>query len=94
MVPFVGSFLELSIFSLSLSDTLGHLEYSWSTLGECGILGDLEQEGKDQVGKNKIRKLQHDSLQVLICMYDFLAKFGMNGIECGFLLSWDWFFQV
>ena len=33
----------LSLFSLSLSHTLGGLEFSWSTLGGCGILGVLEQ---------------------------------------------------
>ena len=35
--------LELSFYSLSLSHTLGHSELSWSTLGECGILGCLEK---------------------------------------------------
>ena len=30
---------------LDLSLILGHLDFSWSTLGECGILGVLEQEG-------------------------------------------------
>jgi len=45
------SFEVLSLFSLS--HTLGHLEFSWSTLGKCGILGVLEQEGKGRVGKHK-----------------------------------------
>ena len=43
---------ELS-YILSLSHTLGHLEYSWSTIGECGILGYLEKEGKGRAGKHK-----------------------------------------
>ena len=30
-------------FSLSPSHTLGYLDFSWSTLGGCGILGFLEQ---------------------------------------------------
>ena len=45
------SFGALSLFSLS--HTLGHLEFSWSTLGGCGILGFLEQEGKGRAGKHK-----------------------------------------
>ena len=86
--------LEIFFSHYSLSHTLGHLDYSFSTLGECGILGDLEQEGKDQVGKGGIRHRQRDSLQVLIFMYDFLARFGMHDIACGSLLSWNGFFQV
>ena len=38
---------------LSLSHTLGHLEFSCSTLGGCDILGFLEQEGKGKAGKYK-----------------------------------------
>ena len=49
---FVSSVLELSLYYLPLSYTLGHLEFSWSTLGECGILGVLEQEGKGRAGKH------------------------------------------
>jgi len=45
--------LDLSHYSPSLSYTLGYLEFSWSTLGGCGILGSLEQEGKGRVGKSK-----------------------------------------
>jgi len=45
--------LELSHYSLSLSHTLGNLDFSWITLGECGILGVLEQEGKGIAGKHK-----------------------------------------
>ena len=45
--------LSLSLFLLSLSHTLGHLEFSWRTLGECGMLGVLKQEGKGRVGKHK-----------------------------------------
>ena len=44
------TFGAISLFSLSLSHTLGYLNFSWSTLGGCGILGDLEQEGKEIVG--------------------------------------------
>jgi len=41
----------LSLFSLSY--TLGHLDFSWSTLGGCGILGVLEQGHKGRVGKRE-----------------------------------------
>jgi len=44
-------FRALSLFSLS--HTLGDLDFSWSTLGGCGILGFLEREGKGRVGKHK-----------------------------------------
>ena len=37
----------------SLSHTIGHLHFSWSTLGGCGILGFLEQEGKGRARKRK-----------------------------------------
>ena len=47
----VSSVLNFSLFSLSLSRTLEHLVYSWSTLVECGILGDLDQESKGKEGK-------------------------------------------
>ena len=43
----LGQFNFGVLIIVSLSYTLGHLEYSWITLGECGILGDLGQEGKD-----------------------------------------------
>ena len=42
-----------SLITLSFSLTLGYLEFSWSTLGGCGILGFLEQEGKGRAGKCK-----------------------------------------
>jgi len=45
--------LELSHYFLSLSHTLGDLEFPWSTVGGCGILGFLEQEGKGREGKHK-----------------------------------------
>ena len=44
------SFGALSLFSIS--HTLGYLEFSWSTLGECGILGVLEKEGKGRARKH------------------------------------------
>ena len=49
------SFGALSLFSLSLSLSLILLEteFSWSTLGGCGILGFLEKEGKGRVRKCK-----------------------------------------
>ena len=47
LVPFVA-FFELSHYSLSLSLTLGHLEFSWSTWA-------LEQERKRRQGEVKIK---------------------------------------
>ena len=44
-------FGAISLFPLSL--TLGHTEFSWSTLRGCGILGFLEQEHKGRGGKHK-----------------------------------------
>jgi len=35
-----------SLIILSLSHTLGYLDFSCNTLGGCGILGFLEKEGK------------------------------------------------
>ena len=43
-----------ALIILSLSHTLGYLEFSWRTLGECGILGDLEQEGKGLIRKAQV----------------------------------------
>ena len=58
LVPFSNSVLELSHYYLSLSLTLDHLEFSWSTL-------DLDQgrkskkrerkESKDQGRKSRIK---------------------------------------
>jgi len=42
-----------SLIILSLSHILGDLDFSWSTLGGCGILGFLEQEGKGRAGKHE-----------------------------------------
>ena len=49
LVPFVSEFLELSHYSLSLSLTLGHLDFSWSTLA----LDQERQEGKTKEGASK-----------------------------------------
>ena len=38
-----------------------------------------------------MKQLQEDSLQVLICMCDFLARFSMHDIACGSFLSWHGF---
>ena len=45
LVTFVRLFWS-SLIILSVSHTLGDLDFSLSTLGGCGILGFLEQEGK------------------------------------------------
>ena len=50
------TFFQFSVGSLShysLSHTLGYLEFYWSIVGGCGILGFLEKEGKGRVGKHR-----------------------------------------
>ena len=56
LVPFFSAFLELSHYSLSLSHTLGYLEFSWSTLGECGYLviwSKNEKEEQESIGGHR-----------------------------------------
>ena len=48
LVPFVSAFLELSDYSLSLLNTLRYLEFSWSTLGECGYLVIWRKKEKEE----------------------------------------------
>ena len=99
-VSLVNSVLDLSHYSLSLSLTLRHLEFCWSTLA-------LEQrrkrrqrerkESKDHTSKSKIKQLQQQYLQVTYCRCDFLVCFDMHGIACWcmvLLLSMAWFCQV
>ena len=38
----------VSLIILSLYHTLGNLDFSWSTLGECGILGLWNKKGKEE----------------------------------------------
>jgi len=80
-----------SLIILSLSHTLGCLEFSWNTLGGCGILGSLEKEGKGRVGKHK-RALASiaisDFLQVPSYMYDLFSSFGMHD-TCIWFLGYD-----
>ena len=67
--------LELSLFSLS--HTLAHLEYSWSTLAleERRQKKDKETRGsKDQARKSRIKQLQKYCMRVSICMCDFLSR--------------------
>jgi len=81
------SFVSLVLGALSLftlSHTLGDLEFYWSTLGGCGILGFLEKEGKRRVGKCKKASTSTatlDCFQVPNCMYDFLTNFGMHVVS-------------
>lgn len=77
--------LELSHF---LSPrTLGYLEFSSSTLGGCGILRFLKQEGKGRIGKHKkalASATTSDFLAVIpSCMYDFFTSLAMHGICVG-----------
>ena len=86
------TFCQFNVGALShysLSHTLGHLEFSWSTIGGCGILGFLEQEGK---GKNRKAKgctrissyIRFSCRYQLACMFPslFLACMAHG---CGFL---------
>ena len=68
-----------SLITLSLSHTLGHLEFSWRTL-------ELEKERQRRKEEARIKQLQHTSLQVSTCICIFLARFGMHGISCVFSL--------
>jgi len=53
------NFGALSLFSLS--HTLGYLEFSWSTLGECGMLGFLSNKAKE--GQESARGHRDQQLQ-------------------------------
>ena len=63
MVPFVSLVLELSLYSLSL--TLGHFEFSWSTLA-------LDQEKKRKMKCNrlhvrrKMKKMEASLIKILM----------------------------
>ena len=91
-------FGALSLFSLSI--TLGHLAFSWSTLAlEQGRKSKQKEkkENKDQGRKSRIKQFQQEYLQVTFCMCDFLAGFYMHSFACWcmvLLLSVVWFFWV
>jgi len=58
----VWTFSQFSFGALSfffLSHTLRDLEFSWSTLGGCGILGFLQQEGKAKEEQESSRRHRH-----------------------------------
>ena len=89
--PFVSSVLELSHYSLSLSHTLGELDFSWSTLGGCGIHGFLEQEGNRRVGNHERASTSattSDCLQVSSLTYEFFTSFGLHDTSM-WLLGYD-----
>ena len=86
-VHFWSSLIILSL-SLSLLDTQSFLENS----GIEARRARKQEEGGSKQGGAGIMQLQQDSLQVLICMYDFLDRYGMHGIACGSFLSWHGFF--
>ena len=72
-----------SLYSLSLSHTLINLEHFLNTLAmERGRQRKFKKENgtKDQARKSWIKRLQQYYLQVLSCMYGFLASFDMHGI--------------
>ena len=85
---FVSSVLELSFYSLSL--ILLDTQSSWSTLGECGILGCLGKEGKEREGKHK-RKLGSTTTMGFSCRYRVACMFSSlvlacMAYACGFLV--------
>jgi len=84
------SFGALSLFSLSLSHTPGYLEFSWSTLGGCGILGFLEQEGKGRALKRNRASVSTTTIGFackyrVACMFSSLVLACM-AYACGFLV--------
>ena len=85
LVPFVRVFWELSHYSLPLS-----LSHSWTLrvfLENFGIGSrkSKKERGREQKArKSMIKEIQYDSLQVFPCMCDFITRFGMHGIACGF----------
>ena len=84
-------FLELSHFSLSLSFL--DIEFSWSTFEGCGILGFLEQEGKEREGKHK-RTLGSTTTTGFSCRYRVVCMFSLLILACmwfiGHCLSLTW----
>jgi len=78
---FASSVLEFSFYSLSLSHTLWHLEFSWNTLGECGILGFLEQEGKGIAGWRK-RTSGSTTTTGFSCSYQVSCMFSSLILAC------------
>ena len=82
------SFGALSLFSFF--DTLRDLEFSWSTLRGCGILGFLEQEGKGRVEKHKRASRSTTTLDFscryrVACMFSSLVLACME-YACGLLI--------
>ena len=76
---FVSFNLDLALYSLSY--TLIHLEYSWSTLTleEGKKRKDEERRSKDQTRRVGSSNYNEISLKVSSCMYDFSASFGIHG---------------
>jgi len=77
----VSLVLGLSFYSLSLSHFLGHLEFSWITLGEYGIPGCLEKEGKGREGKRK-STLGSTSTRSFSCRYRVACMFSSLVFAC------------
>ena len=76
-----------SILSLSHSWTLQvFLEH----FGIGSRKANKERGMKEKARKSMIKQLQHDSLQVSICMCVCLAIFCMHGIACGSFAAMAW----
>ena len=94
---FEDQFIEFCQFSFgalifySLSHTLGHLEYSWGTLGGVRHTWDFEQEGKERQESargHRDQQLQQNFSQLSSFLYDFLSSYGMHGI-CMWQFGYD-----
>jgi len=72
-----------STFSLelSLSHTLGHLEFSWSTLGGVWHTWDLEQEGEGKVGNHK-RTVRTIVIAGFSCRYRVACMISLLVLAC------------
>jgi len=73
---------------LSLSHTLGHLDFSWSTLGGAWHTQDLEQERKEKVGKDK-RKMRSVTAIGFSCMYQVACMISLLVLACMWFLCYD-----
>jgi len=72
-------FGALSFFSPS--HTLVYLEFSWSTLGGCGILGFLEHEGNEKEEKHK-RTSGLAATTIFSCRYHVTCMFSSRLFPC------------
>ena len=68
--------MQLSFYSLS--HTIGHLEYCWSTLAYLGFEVRIQNKIEKAQGDNEINVYNKIVLQVSSCLYVFIASFVMH----------------